>query len=94
MLGQALKCGLTVAEFWQMTPRETFMAIEAYLWRYEREVKDQIRMAWLNAALVRAKHLPPLARLLAGKAKPLRGAELQKRRQEFEEMTRNMKVLK
>lgn len=74
-----------------MTPAETFLTIEAYLWQMERHRRDEVTIAWLTAKLMRAKRLPPLARLLtAKKAKPLQGEELDKRRREFKDMTENI----
>lgn len=90
LLEQALRCELAVEQFWRLTPLETFQSIEAYLWRAKNRQKEEIRMAWLGAALVRAKKLPKLAQLLTEKAKPLHGEELAKRRREFAEMTQNI----
>lgn len=78
-----------MAEFWDLTPQETFMTIEARLWREAQQYKRAISQAWLTAALGRAKRLPALPRLLAsGQAQKLSGAELEQRRQEFREMSR------
>jgi len=92
LLEQALRCEITAAEFWQMTPNETWQTIEAYGWRLNQQRREAISMAWLTAALTRAKRLPKLAQLLAEKAKPLRGAELHRRRREFAEMTAGLDV--
>lgn len=46
-----------------------------------------ITAAWLTAKLVRVKNFPPLGRMLAEPAKPLKGKELKRRRQEFKEMS-------
>ena len=64
---QALRCGVTIEQFWQMTPRETFMVIEAYFWRQEQQRKQQISIAWLTAGLMRTKTMPALSRLLMDK---------------------------
>jgi len=95
LLKQALRCGIRVAEFWEMTPRETYMAIEAAIWRDEQRQKHDVVLAWRTAALMRAKRMPSLKQLLNTKpARPLRGKELEKRRQEFKEMTAKLDTSK
>lgn len=98
LLKQALRCGILVADFWEMTPRETKMAIEAAIWRDERQQRQALSLAWHTAALSRAKRLPSLKRLLStssgSKARPLRGPELRKRRREYEEMAEGVDVEK
>jgi len=80
-----------MAEFWLLTPRETLLSIEAAIWRDDQRQKRDISQAWLVAALSRRKRLPPLSVLFTSKAaKKLGGAELQQRRQEFSEMTKNL----
>jgi hypothetical protein len=93
LLKQALRCGIGVAEFWDMTPREALMAIEAAIWRDERRQELDIIQAWSMATLMRAKRIPSLKQLLDTKpAKPLHGKELEKRRQEFANMTKNLNL--
>jgi hypothetical protein len=71
------------------------MAIEASIWRDEIQQKRNLTLAWQTAALTRAKRLPSLKQLLNIKpARPLHGEELEKRRQEFKEMTANLDVSK
>jgi hypothetical protein len=71
------------------------MAIDASIWREEVQQKQDLTQAWQTAALTRAKRLPSLKVLLNMKpAKPLRGEELEKRRQEFKEMTKNLDLSK
>lgn len=78
-----------------MTLRETYMAIEAALWRDERRQKQDIVLAWRVAALTRAKRLPPLKQLLSTKAaRRLSGSELEKRRSEFKTMAAAIKNIK
>jgi hypothetical protein len=85
---QALKVGIGVVEFLDLTPRETYMAIEAAIWRDERRQKQDVALAWRTAALVRAKRMPSLKQLLAiGPARPLAGKEKEKRRREYKEMS-------
>lgn len=90
----ALRCGISTLDFWQMTLPETRLALEAVLWRDERQQKREIALAWRTAALTRSKRLPSLPSLLAGKAKRLQGKELKRRRQEFTEMTANLDTSK
>lgn len=76
-----------------MTPRETFAVIDAANWRTDREHRRDAWLAWHTAALVRSKRLPPLQRLIrADDAKPLRGEELERRRQERDEMLASIDV--
>lgn len=75
-----------------MTPVETFMTIEATLWREESSQRGRITQAWLTAALGRAKRLPKLERLFAKKPKRLTGAELERRKKEFDDMTNSLDV--
>lgn len=91
-MDQALRCGVSVAQFWEMTPAETFMAIEAALWREERQWRQDVTRAWLTAALTRARWLPRLEQLLASEPKRLSGEELARRQQEFREMTENLDI--
>jgi hypothetical protein len=91
----ALRCGVSICEFWDMTPIETRMSIEAALWRDERRQLQDMAHARLTAILTRAKRIPSLKQMMAIKeARPLRGAELEKRRQEFKDMTANLDVSK
>lgn len=92
---QALRAGISVMEFWDLTPRETFMEIDASIWREEIQQKRDLVLAWQTAALTRAKRMPSLKQLLNTKqARPLVGQELEKRRKEFKEMTANLDVSK
>jgi len=72
-----------------MTPSETFRAIEAAIWRDDREQKRELKLAWSIAMLTRAKNVPKLSLLLASlkPAKPLTGKQLLERRKEYQEMT-------
>jgi len=71
------------------------MAIEASIWRDERNQQMNIVQAWRMATMMRAKRIPSLKALLNTKpAKPLHGKELEKRRREFKEMTANVDINK
>lgn len=78
-------------EFWDMTPAETLMALEAAAKRTEMEQRRLAWLAWHIAALQRAKRIPDLNRLLRGhKTVQLKGAELEKRRREHAELEGRM----
>ena len=69
------------------------MAIEASIWRDERNQRLEIVQAWRIAMLTRAKRIPSLKALLGSKpAKPLHGKELKKARQEFKELNKNLNL--
>jgi hypothetical protein len=92
---QALRAGIGILEFWDQTPRETYMTIDASIWREEIRQKRDLTMAWQIAALSRAKRMPSLKQLLNTKpARPLVGEELEKRRKEFADMTKNLDLSK
>ena len=92
---QALRAGIRVLEFWDLTPRETYMMIDASIWREEVQQKRDLVLAWQTAALTRAKRMPSLKQLLNTKpARPLVGEELEKRREEFRQMTKNLDLSK
>jgi len=56
LLAEALGCGLTVQDFWELTPRET---VEVVRIRNERQRERDLWRAWHAAALQRMKRLPP-----------------------------------
>ena len=69
------------------------MAIEASIWRDERNQQMNIVQAWRMATMMRAKRIPSLKALLGSKpAKPLHGKELKKARQEFKELNKNLNL--
>jgi len=74
-----------------MTPRETALAFEAAMWRYDRERQQAAWLVWHIAALGRAKRLPSLRRLMRmPAAKELNGDEAAKRAHEHAEMVKRM----
>ena len=91
---QALRCGCTVAEFWEMTPRETYAVIAATNWQERQRERQQVSSAWLTASLSRSKRIPRLKVLLAQQSRPKRlsGKQLQERRQEFKEIATPEKI--
>lgn len=88
---EALKAGVGALEFWEMTPPETYMAIEAATWRMEHEQRLMAWTAWHVAALSRAKKLPSLTKILTPpEAKKLTPDEAATRRKEFEDMKKGL----
>jgi len=76
-----------------MTPFETFLTIEAEIWRDERAQKLALKQAWQMALLSRVKRIPPLKSLLMErKARALSGPELDQRRKEFKQMTSGLDI--
>jgi hypothetical protein len=80
---------VTVAEFWDMTPRETFLAMEAGAWRMQQEQTLAMSAAWHAAAFQRAKRMPSLSSVL-NRLKPKKHMPIEKRREEFEELSRRL----
>lgn len=90
-----MRAGVSVAEFWDLTPFETLLVIEANIWRDEHDQKMLLKHAWDIAALSRSKRLPKLSLLLKSKpVKRLKGQELIMRRSEFQDMTKNIDLKK
>lgn len=83
----ALRTGITVADFWGMTPRETWAAMDAAAWRMEQEQRNRAWLAWHTAALSRAKRMPPLSKLLrSDHPQVLTGEALKRRRAERDDL--------
>ena len=61
LLKQGLMAGLSVDEFWSLTPYEYSIVIEA---NAERGFKERTHQAWMIAALIWQKKLPKLEKLL------------------------------
>lgn len=62
-MGAALRAGVSVLDFWEMTPHETKQAVAAY----RDEMDWQMSLQWINASLQRASKMPPLETLLGTK---------------------------
>ena len=92
---QALRAGVTVLSFWDLTPRETLIAMEAAVWRAEQAQAGQLAQAWHVAALLRNKQLPSLRTLLA-RLKPSKAKKLpiEERRREFESFKRSFEAIR
>lgn len=54
-----------LADFWEATPRETVLVIEAAGWRFVQQQRTAVSIAWFAEAFARTKRLEPLERTLA-----------------------------
>ena len=88
-----MRAGVTVLTFWDMTPCETLMAMEAAVWRAEQAQAGELAQAWHVAAFSRQKRLPGLATLLA-RLKPSKAKKtpIDERREEFESFKRSFEA--
>jgi hypothetical protein len=64
MLRSAAKAGIRPAEFWEMTPVELAITIDAYVENETAEFKQGITLAYMGAAWQRAKKMPRLETVL------------------------------
>lgn len=55
----ALRVGLSISEYNEITPHELNMHIKAYNERQKRDDNNGLALAYLNAGWTRAKRLPP-----------------------------------
>lgn len=67
--------GLSPLEFWELTPYELFLLIEAHKQKTEQETEEKITLAYINAFwtaqfAVGKKKPPSLDKILNKKAKP------------------------
>ena len=89
---------MTVSEFWNLPPRETFAALDAAAWRIKREDKQMASLAWHTATLTRARRLPTLAQMLARVESAWRRTRedvpIEERQAEFEELRAKMERAK
>lgn len=71
--------GLTVPEFWDLTPRELWATVDARRWQWEQQAQLQLTAAWATEGLARTKRLPQLSEWLRPKKKQTRSkAEVDK----------------
>ncbi len=78
-----------------MTPVEVYMAIEASVWRMEREQRMTAWAVWHIAALTRARKMPALQALLKQPAaKALTPEEAEEKRAEFETMRQRWQAIR
>lgn len=91
VLAEALKAGISVFEFWDMTPREVAQAMSAFAWRQRERQRELAWLAWHVAALMRVKRLPRLSELLQREEKRSTGqGERERRQREHEDIVRRM----
>lgn len=67
--------GLSPIEFWELTPYELFLHIEAHKQKTEQETEEKITLAYINALwtaqfAVGKKKPPKLEEIIKKKAKP------------------------
>ena len=65
----AFKMGISMSEFWKMTPYEFFLCVEGYCEAEEERSKQLIAQAYYVEAFARMKKLPKLKDLLKDKKK-------------------------
>lgn len=85
LLENAAKAGISPLAFWDMTPREVVLSIEAMAWQAEREQERMLSLAWHIAALQRQKRLQSLRSLLRPRRKT-KEIPIAERRREFAEL--------
>lgn len=70
MLETAIRMGVSINEFNEMTPKEFTLYIKVYNEKRKEKDKDNITNAYLGAAWQRAKKLPNLKRLFDQEQQP------------------------
>ncbi len=92
VLAEALKAGVSVFEFWDMTPREVAQAMSAFAWRQRERQRELAWLAWHVAALMRVKKLPRLDELIPRERKTSVQQQLdrERRQREHEDIVRRM----
>lgn len=65
----SFKMGISLSEFWRMTPYEFFLCIESYAEVEEERSKQLIAQAYYTEVFARMKKLPKLKDLLKDKKK-------------------------
>lgn len=64
MLRSAVRAGIRPAEFWDMTPVELAITIDAYVEHETAEFKQGLTMAYMGASWQRSKKMPRLETVL------------------------------
>jgi hypothetical protein len=64
MLRSAAKAGVKPLEFWEMTPLELAVTIDAYVEKETANFEQGITLAYMGAAWQRAKKMPRLETVL------------------------------
>ena len=65
----AIRIGIPLKDFWNMTPYELFVSIEVFEDKEKERSKELIAQAYYTAALSRMKKIPKLKDLLKEKKK-------------------------
>lgn len=63
-LRAAIRAGISISEYDEMTPYQLSLYIEEYNEKQKTEAKEKLILTYLNAAWVRTKRMPNLKRLL------------------------------
>jgi hypothetical protein len=84
-LENAIRMGININDFNEMTPLEYRLHIKVYNEKLKQDRKDRLALTYLGAAWQRAKKLPDYKRLL--------GMELPKKKMTNEEMLLKVKQL-
>jgi len=86
-----LRAGIPALDFWQMTPREVYAAIDAATWRMKQKHWENAWLAWHTAALERSKRMPSLKDLIDPPAtKALTPEEAAQHKKDFEQMKKGL----
>lgn len=56
--------GINVLDFWELTPYEFSLTVEAFNKNKEEEQEEKLTLVWLGAAWQRAKKMPRLREIL------------------------------
>jgi hypothetical protein len=86
MMAVAFQIGIDPLTFWELTPRELSVLVEAFEEKSKREQEAQLTTAYLTAYWHRVKKMPSLKEVLGIKKK-------EKRKQTAEEMLETVKRL-
>ena len=60
----AIRCGVSVSEFWDLTPRELYYVAEAFREKLQDDREQRLVQAYQTAVFYRAKRLPSLRRII------------------------------
>jgi hypothetical protein len=60
----AAQIGLSILEFWELTPLEFELMVNAYTEKISQEQEDNLVMTWLGAYWQRVEKLPSLKKVL------------------------------
>ena len=90
LLTDALRAGVGVSEFWDLTPREVQFVFESDGWRQRRERQRDAWLAWHIAGMMRTKRMPSLNVLIPPEPRAVMGDELERRRRDHERIVRRL----